>query len=195
VVTSAEKLALEHGQAQGELGFAQLVSLAQKLGLRARQERLTLARLSAAERPFPADRPYTLRPTGHEAWIGTTSRIFFSTGADATTKGTIWSAQVGDEKPALVYEGKRFGHVSVSRDGRYWIGDSGEPGIPIYIGCFATGRAQRACFSRTEYDKQQWSHAHPYLTADNRWLIFGARRKGHPQVYGAKLKAGWLEAF
>jgi ATP-binding cassette subfamily B protein len=54
VVTSAEKLALEHGQAQGELGFAQLVSLAQKLGLRARQERLTLARLSAAERPFPA---------------------------------------------------------------------------------------------------------------------------------------------
>jgi len=94
-----------------------------------------------------------------------------------------------------VYEGKRFGHVSVSRDGKYWIGDTGEQGIPIYIGSFATGRAQRACFSRTEYDKQQWSHTHPYLTADNQWLIFGARRQGHPQVYGAKLKAGWLEAL
>ena len=150
-------------------------------------------RQRATERPFPADQPYTLRPTGHEAWIGTTSRIFFSTGADATTKGNIWSAKVGDEKPTLVYEGKRFGHVSVSRDGKYWIGDTGEKGVPIYIGSFATGRAQRACFSRTEYDNQQWSHAHPYLTADNQWLIFGARRNGHPQVYGAKLKDGWLE--
>jgi Tol biopolymer transport system component len=144
------------------------------------------------ERRFPADQPYTLRPTGHEAWIGNTSRIFFSTGTDATTKGNVWSAQVGDEKPTLVYEGRRFGHVSVSRDGQYWIGDTGEQGIPIYIGSFATGRAQRACFSRTEYDNQQWSHAHPYLTADNQWLIFGARRDGHPQVYGAKLKNGWL---
>ncbi|NLF70462.1 MAG: hypothetical protein GX575_15630 [Candidatus Anammoximicrobium sp.] len=147
------------------------------------------------EWPFPADQPYTLRPTGHEAWIGATSRIFFSTGANATSKGNVWSAQVGDKSPTLVYEGKRFGHVSVSRDGKYWIGDSGEKGIPIYLGSFATGRAQRACFSRTEYDGKQWSHAHPYLTADNQWLIFGARRDGHPQAHGAKLKPGWLETL
>ncbi len=61
------------------------------------------------------------------------------------------------------------------------------------IGGFASGRCRRLCFSRTEYDGKQWSHAHPYLTADNRWLIFSARRNGHPQVYGAKLKDGWLE--
>lgn len=151
--------------------------------------------IGGGEKPFPADRPYTLRPTGHEAWIGTTSSIVFSTGADKTSKGNIWSAKVGDEKPKLVYEGTRFGHVSVSRCGKYWIGDSGEKGIPIYIGSFASGRCKRVCFSYTEYDKQQWSHAHPYLTADNQWLIFGARRKGHPQVYGAKLKAGWLETL
>lgn len=150
---------------------------------------------SPVEKRFPADQPYTLRPTGHEAWIGATSRIFFSTGADASSKGNIWSAQTGDAKPSLVFAGKRFGHVSVSRDGKYWIGDTGEQNIPLYIGCFATGQARRVCFSRTEYDKQQWSHAHPYLTADNRWLIFGARRHKHPQVYGAKLKDGWLETL
>lgn len=151
--------------------------------------------IGGGEKRFPADQPYTLRPTGHEAWIGRSSSIFFSTGADATTKGNIWSAKVGDEKPTLAFEGKRFGHVSVSRDGRYWIGDTGEKDIPIYLGSFATGRCKRVCVSRTEYDKQQWSHAHPYLTADNKWLIFGARRNGHPQVYGAKLKTGWLEAL
>ncbi len=151
--------------------------------------------IGGTETRFPADQPYTLRPTGHEAWIGNTSSIFFSTGTDSTTKGNIWTGKVGDDNPTLVYEGKRFGHISVSRDGRYWICDTGEKGVPIYIGSFATGRCRRACFSRTEYDGKQWSHAHPYLTADNQWLIFGARRNGHPQVCGAKLKDGWLEGI
>ncbi len=151
--------------------------------------------IGGTEKRFPADQPYTLRPTGHEAWIGDTSGVFFSTGSNATTKGNIWSAKVGDEKPRLVHEGKRFGHISVSRDGKYWIGDCGEKGIPIYIGSFATGRCKRACFSRTEYDGKQWSHAHPYMTADNKWLIFGARRNGHPQAHGARLKEGWLESL
>ncbi len=151
--------------------------------------------IGGPERPFPADQPYTLRPTGHEAWIGTTASIFFSTGSDATTKGNVWTGKVGDAAPQLVQEGKRFGHVSVSHDGKYWIGDTGEKGVPIYIGSFATGRCQRACFSRTEYDGKQWSHAHPYLTADSKWLIFGARRDAHPQVYGAKLNGGWLDGL
>jgi hypothetical protein len=152
--------------------------------------------IGGGEKPFPADQPYTLRPTGHEAWIGETSSIFFSTGADKNSKGNVWSGKVGDKQPRLVHEGKRFGHVSVTRDGKYWIGDcGGEKGIPIYIGSFATGRCKRACFSRTEYDGKQWSHAHPYVTADNKWLIFAARRDGHPQVYGAKLKPGWLETL
>ncbi|NLX98953.1 MAG: hypothetical protein GXY83_22640 [Rhodopirellula sp.] len=151
--------------------------------------------IGPVERPFPADQPFTLRPTGHEAWIGDSSSILFSTGADASTKGNIWRAKVGDAQPTLVHEGQRFGHVSVSRDGKYWIGDTGEKGVPLYIGSFATGGAKRACFSRTEYDGKQWSHAHPYLTADNKWLVFAARRNGHPQVYGAKLEDGWLEAL
>jgi len=150
--------------------------------------------IGGAAKLFPADQPYTARPTGHEAWVGTTGAIFFSTGKDPATNGNLWTAKVG-EKPKLVCEGLRCGHVSVSRDGKYWIGDSGGQGIPIYLGSFASGRYKRVCFSRTEYDGQQWSHAHPYLTADNRWLIFTARRKGHPQVYGARLKAGWLEGL
>ncbi|MFO7903968.1 MAG: hypothetical protein ACQESR_15195 [Planctomycetota bacterium] len=151
--------------------------------------------IGGGEKRFPADQPYTLRPTGHEAWIGATSGIFFSTAMDSSLNGNVWRAKVGDEQPTLVYKKKRFGHVSVSRDGEYWIGDTGEEGIPIYIGSFATGRCRRACVTRTEYDGKQWSHAHPYLTADNRWLIFAARREGHPQVYGAKLRTGWLESM
>ncbi len=153
--------------------------------------------IGGTEKPFPADRPYASRPTGHEAWIGEMSNIFFSTSWKSATNGNIWIGKVGDEQPTLVYEDKtkHFGHVSVSRCGEYWIADTDEPGIPIYIGKFAAGRCQRICFSRTQYDGKQWSHAHPYLTADNKWLIFGALRRTHPQVHGAKLKNGWLETF
>jgi Tol biopolymer transport system component len=154
---------------------------------------LSELQVGGGEVRFPADQPYTLRPTGHEAWIGEGPEIFFSTAADATTKGNIWRGKVGDEKATLVYEGKRFAHVSVSRDGKYWVCDTTEEGVPIYIGSFASGKALRACFSRTQFGREQWSHPHPYLTADNKWLIFGALRDGHPQCYGAKLKDGWLD--
>ncbi len=153
--------------------------------------------LSGELKLFPADEPHTLRPTGHEAWQGDRSSIFFSTRPDPETGVNIWTGTVGDEGPTPVSgRGARIGHVSVSADGKYWIGDTGEEGRPLYVGCFETGRCKRAVFSRTEYDGKQWAHAHPYMTADNKWLIFAARRNGgHPQVYGAKLAEGWLESL
>lgn len=152
--------------------------------------------VTGQERLFPADRPHTPRPTGHEAWIGTSARIFYSTATDPGSAGNVWSAKVGDDGAELVHSGgKRFGHVSVSRCGRYWVGDTGEEGIPVYIGSFSSGTCKRAAFSRTVYSGKQWDHAHPYLTADSGWLIFSSSRNGHAQVYGAKLAAGWLETL
>jgi hypothetical protein len=144
---------------------------------------------------FAADRPHTPRPTGHEAWIGRTDRILFSTASDKGGQGNMWTAGLGDAAPALAAKTPtRFGHVSVSRCGRFWIGDAiGEKDVPIHIGSFRSGRHQRLAFSRTRHDGQQWSHTHPYLTADNRWLIFNSTRPGRAQVHGARLKPGWLE--
>ncbi|MFA7174614.1 MAG: hypothetical protein WC340_14615 [Kiritimatiellia bacterium] len=145
---------------------------------------------------FPADRPHTPRPTGHESWIGTSDRIFFSTRYDNEKNVNIWTAKVGERQAVPVGDGKQsFGHVSVSRCGRYWICDTSEKGIPIYIGKFGSGTCKRLIFSRTVYDNKQWSHAHPYMTADNQWVVFNSTRGGHAQVYGARLKPGWLDSL
>ncbi len=150
--------------------------------------------LSGGMELFPADQPHTLRPTGHEAWMGDKSSVFFSTAPDPETGQNIYYGAVGDDGPTAVSgPGARIGHVSVTADGRYWIGDTGEKGVPIYIGNFETGKYKHLVFSRTVNDGKQWSHAHPYMTADNKWLIFNARRGEIPQVYGAKLPKGWLE--
>ncbi len=148
-------------------------------------------------RMFPADRPHTPRPTGHEAWVGTSSKILYSTAMDPDSEGNLWVCAIDDETSVLAAKTtKRFAHVSVSRCGRYWLGDAtGEEGIPIYIGSLETGNFKRAVFSRTVHDGKQWSHTHMYLTADNRWLIFASNRSGHPQVYGAYLEDGWLDSL
>ncbi len=138
---------------------------------------------------FPVDRPHTPRPTGHEAWIGTTDNIFISTGQDEDSEGNVWTAGLRDNAPNLVSKTPhRFGHVSVSRCGRYWIGDATqEENIPIHIGSLESGRHKCLVLSRTEHDSNQWSHTHPYMTSDNAWLIYTSNRNGHPQVYGAKI--------
>ncbi len=146
---------------------------------------------------FPADRPHTPRPTGHEAWVGGSDRILFSTGSDKDSQGNIWTAGLEDAAPMLVSKTPtRFGHVSVSRCGRFWLGDAtGEQDVPIHVGSTKGGPHRRLVFSRTKHDGKQWSHTHPYLTSDNGWLIFNSTRSGRAQVYGARIKPGWLESL
>ena len=144
---------------------------------------------------LPVDRPHTPRPTGHEAWVGTSGRVFLSTAFDEGNPTNIWTAGLDSPVPsAACVSGLRFGHISVSRCGRFWIADAmGEEGIPIYMGCLESGELRRVVSSGTAHDGQQWSHTHPYVTADNGWLIYTSNRSGQPQVYGARIPEELLE--
>jgi hypothetical protein len=146
---------------------------------------------------LPADRPHTPRPTGHEAWIGRSDRVFFSTASDPGREDNLWTAGLTDRAPTLAARaGFRFSHVSVSRCGRFWIGDATrQEGVPIYVGSLASGQHRRLVFSRTEHDDKQWSHTHPYMTADNQWLIYTSNRSGRPQVHGARIPGGFLDGL
>jgi len=144
-----------------------------------------------------ADRPHTPRPTGHEAWVGATHRVFFSTAYDEKDGANVWTVGVGEAGPSVACRSAtRFGHVSVSRCGRYWIADATEEdGVPIYAGSVGSKRVHRLVYSRTVQDGEQWSHTHPYLTADNRWLIFTSTRTGDPQVFGATIPDGFWHSL
>ena len=146
---------------------------------------------------LPVDRPHTPRPTGHEAWIGASARVFFSTGSEEGLPTNIWTAGLDAPEPtAACQDRRRFSHVSVSRCGRFWVADAtGEDGIPLYVGSLQSGKCAPLVCSRTVHDGKQWSHTHPYLTADSRWLIFTSTRSGHPQVFGARMPEGFLASL
>jgi hypothetical protein len=151
----------------------------------------------AAVGNWPGGRRYTPRCTGHETWVGTGERVFLSTGYDEDAGTSIWTAATSDLAPAPVNcGGRRLGHVSASHCGRFWIADEPhEEGVPIHVGAFGSEKFRRLVFSETEHDGTQLSHTHPYLTADNGWLVFNSTRSGRPQVYGARLPSGLLEAL
>ena len=144
---------------------------------------------------FAADAPHTRRPTGHEAWVGEQSRVFFSTSWDDAL-GNLWTAALDAASPKPLGPGVRGIHVSVSRCGGYAVVDSSrEDGTPLYLISLTSGRWQRLLDTRTVGDGKQWSHAHPYLTADCAWAVFTSNREGRPQVYAARVPDGLLASL
>ena len=146
---------------------------------------------------FAADRPHTPRPTGHECWIGKSDTILFSTATDSDDESNLWTVKYGAESPTRCTEGlPQYAHVSASLCGKYWLADTGrEDGVPIYAGSFESGVIQRIVFSRTVMGREQWTHAHPFLTTGNRWLIYNSTWKGTPHVFGARVPENFWQEF
>ncbi len=140
------------------------------------------------------DEPNTPRPSGHEAWIGDQARVFFSSNWN-DPRGNLWTVGCGDEASRHLGPASNGGHVSVSACGGYWLVDDNVAGVPLTVGSFASGRQAHLINTDTVHDGTQGSHAHPYFTADNAWAIFTSNREGRPQVFGARLPAGFLRAL
>jgi hypothetical protein len=129
-------------------------------------------------RPLPVGKPYTNAITGHECWIGNTGRVLLTVSAspeEAVRSGNLLAVKPGDERPRTVSKGYMLNHISVSRDGSFFVGDAWNiPGKPIVVGSIETGRRRVLCLSGASGGRPQYTHPHPYFTGDNRWVIFNS---------------------
>lgn len=167
-------------------------------------------------RPLPVGEPHTLGATGHECFIADTGRIVFTVSWDWNTwkhdprwpQGNLFTARPGDEKPTVfVAPEHRFNHVCASRCGKYFVADSWPnslfdaqgklTSVCLVIGNFATGKYRTLVQnSMASGGGSQCTHAHPYLTADNRWVIFNADPNfSIPQVWAAEIPKGFLASL
>jgi hypothetical protein len=150
--------------------------------------------------------------------VADTGRVLFSAGwmqhsdydwrhDPLHSRGNLFTARPGDRKPA-VFEAPqhRFVHVCASRCGRYFVADAHtgtgmfENGrfkpVSLVIGNLATGKF-RTLVENSEGTSggNPCTHTHPYLTADNRYVIYNADPHGIPQVFAAKLPPGFLDSL
>lgn len=140
------------------------------------------------------DEPLTPTPSGHEAWIGNQARVFFSTNWN-DSRGNLWTIGCNEGTPEHFGPQANGGHVSVSACGRYWLVDDNVDGVPLTIGSFISGGQAHLVDSATAHNGHQTDHAHPYLTADNAWVIFTSNREGASKVFGARVPPGLLETL
>ncbi len=154
----------------------------------------SLAADGSDRRDFPVGPPLTPRTTGHECWIGDTDRVLVTV-ADFYEGGTLLEASHDHAKPRVVSTAPhRWNHISASRCGRYFVTDTYESrSTPIIVGSIRTGQWRVLCEPHTSGGGGQYTHLHPYLTGDNRWVVFNSDRTGLAQVYLAEIPGGFLE--
>jgi hypothetical protein len=171
------------------------------------------------QRYLIAGPPHTATCTGHECFIADTGRVLFSAMWDARSEydwrqdsrypqGNLFTAAPGDEKPTVFAAPEHhFNHVCASRCGRYFVADSiPDPGLfvngqlrswSLVVGNLETGR-YRVLVQDTQGSGggNQCTHTHPYLTADNRHVIYNADPcYGPAQVFAARIPPGFLESL
>ena len=154
-------------------------------------------------RPLAIGEPYTGSSTGHCAWVADTGRVGLSTAynwASVNQPGTLdarfpqgnfFTVGPQEEQPIVFNTpNHRFNHVGVSKDGQYFVCDCYAKGVPfniaLVVGNLRTGKhrtlvadcgATGGCAGN--------SHPHPYISADNRYVVYNSDRTGVGQVYVA----------
>ncbi len=147
---------------------------------------------------FPVGPPHTPSTTGHECWIGDTDRAMVTLGGihdDGEKRGNVLEVSHDRPKARVVFESTNiWNHMSVSRCGKFFVTDAyGLPGVPILLGCIKTGKTRILCEALTTGGGGQYTHAHPYITSDNKWVVYNSDRTGLAQAYLAAVPDGFLE--
>lgn len=167
---------------------------------------------------LPVAPPITASSTGHECFVADTGKVLTSVGWIAHDDhhwthdprhpmGNIMVARPGDEKPApFAMPEYVTNHVCVSKCGNYFVADAWRGGIfnagklqpcALVIGNLNTAKYRILVDNTmTSGGGNQCTHTHPYLTADNRHVIYNCDLyTGIPQVYAARLPEGFLASL
>jgi len=160
----------------------------------------TIAADGSDQKYFPVGAPFTPGTTGHECWIGDTDHALVTVSAPAGydgKQGTVLEVRGEWEQPRVVFETPYvWNHISVTRCGRYFVTDSYQvPDVPILLGSIQSGKTRVLCHSKTSGGGAQYTHAHPYVTSDNKYVVFNSDRTGIAQVYIASIPEGFLESL
>lgn len=160
--------------------------------------------------PLASGRPWTPGCTGHETWIGTTGQLAFTAchvsvssssfvtwgdipaGEEWMPSSAIYAVGLGDNKPRIIANGLLFNHIAISEDGQFFVAEDNTD-MRIYIGNVRTGKYLGLCDSHTRQGSCQHSHVHPYMTPDQKFIIFNSIATGVPQVYAARIPDGFLD--
>jgi len=148
---------------------------------------------------LPVGKPNTSPLTGHECWISNSTDILITTtdvftGHNKPLGGNIYKVSLSKEEVCPLARGLAFNHLSSSTDGRFFVADDFRSGH-VFVGNINTGKHYAVCDPQTKIGRPQYAHPHPYMTADNKYIIYNSVKSGLAQVYAAEIPDGLLETL
>jgi Tol biopolymer transport system component len=132
--------------------------------------------------------PYGFRAT-HESWSHDGERFFFFRKTrPGWSPAAICSQDKLGEDFRVHYESEdiKLGHGTVSRDGRWFVSDSQQPGTnELVLLNLESGEARVLCWPNSSVDggHSQRAHVHPSFSPRGNYICFTSDRSGVSQVY------------
>jgi len=135
--------------------------------------------------------PFLVTPPGfratHEFWSADGARLFFH---KKTVGGWVpnWVCSIdaggGDYREHFRSDTRRLGHSSVSRDNRWLLVDSQDPGEnELYLVDMTTGSSEILCWPNASITGGHPCHVHPSFSPSGRMALFTSDASGKTQVY------------
>jgi oligogalacturonide lyase len=95
----------------------------------------------------------------------------------------IVTMDVGQDEGEVLCEGPYFWHSSASLDGEWIVADTNWPNEGIQLVNVASGRFTTLIRPDNSAGHPQWTHAHPFMSPDMRWVAYNSDSTGTGQVW------------
>jgi oligogalacturonide lyase len=127
---------------------------------------------------------YGTTPLAHQAPLGTSG---LHQGCATLPKRAILTMAEGEDEARSLVEGPYFWHSSASMDGKWIVADTNWPNMGVQLVCVPTRRFDTLIHGHNSGGHPQWTHLHPFLSPDCRYVAFGSDWTGIAQVYSAEV--------
>ncbi len=123
---------------------------------------------------------------GHQTWLGRRGEVV-ATAVRRPCEGARWRsdavfALTPDGGRRTVATGYAFCHIGADASGRWICCDVSNSGY-IFLIDADSGCPQFVCASGSSFGAAQYTHPHPAIGPDARWLVFNSDRTGIAQLY------------
>ncbi len=126
-----------------------------------------------------------LEANGHNAWLGPTGKVYTNT---LGLTRDILAARPGSAAVEVIAKAPpRFWHTGVSPDGEWMVSDTHNPDEGLHLICVRTGRHCLLCRAESSQGHSQYTHPHPSVSPEGRYVLFNSDRTGVPHVYVAHI--------
>lgn len=137
-------------------------------------------------------KPFDLKHgNGHWMWVADTKKIMCGLNLAYNKQGIV-TMGLDDVEPEIIIDDIHYWHPACSNDGKWMVSDSNWPDKGIFLINPRTQKSKLICRTNARIGDGQWSHPHPSISHNGKYIVFNSDMTGTPNVFLAKVPEEFL---